>query len=396
MNLAGEWIVGGVEAKCFAYVFVLWALRELMDGRWNLVWLALGAATAFHPIVGGWSGVICVGIWLVDARRRLMQLSMLPGFAAGGLFALIGILPALMLTWNVHPDVVNESSQIYVFERLPHHLALLALPQEEATRRFAGHAVLLFLLWILSRASGAVGLTGGKPIRPLTYVTHFAWGAVLLAVIGLAIELVLYNRPDVAAKLLRYYWFRMTDFAAAMAVALQLTALVAIGVQQRRGWATPLLFVALALACGYLSITAWSRVQNPIAPADAKAPNYADWVEVCDWVAENTPPDSLFITPRLNLSFKWRTGRPEVVNRKDIPQDAPGIVEWHRRLKDIYTIKFGGQDQMVDSVSPLDTDRVRELAKKYHAQYVLSDRAQLLSLPIAFWNDEYVVYRIPD
>ena len=34
-HLAGEWVVGGVEAKCFAYVFVLLALRELVDRRWN-------------------------------------------------------------------------------------------------------------------------------------------------------------------------------------------------------------------------------------------------------------------------------------------------------------------------------------------------------------------------
>jgi hypothetical protein len=115
---------------------------------------------------------------------------------------------------------------------------------------------------------------------------------------------------------------------------------------------------------------------------------------VCEWVADHTPPDALFITPRLNCTFKWRTGRPEVVNRKDIPQDAAGIVEWSRRLKDIYTVQFAGEDQTVDSVGALGADRVRQLAKKYRASYVLSDRAQLLQLPVAFRNDEYTVYKI--
>ena len=133
---------------------------------------------------------------------------------------------------------------------------------------------------------------------------------------------------------------------------------------------------------------------NGVPPADKKVTHYDSWVDVCEWVAEHTPPDALFVTPRLNCSFKWRTGRPEVVNRKDIPQDAAGIVEWSRRLKDIYTVKFAGEDQTVDSVGALGADRVRELAKKYHARYVLSDRAQLLKLPVAFRNDEYVVYRI--
>lgn len=390
LHLAGEWVVGGVEAKCFAYAFVLMALREVMDGRWNWVWGLLGAATAFHPIVGGWSGLICVGIWLLDGRRERLPLTMMHGFAAGAMIALIGILPALALTWHVPADVVDESSQLYVFNRLPHHLAPLTLPQEELTRRVAGHALLLGAFLLLSFVTRATSSASAS----LRVVTRFAWGAVLLAVIGFSIEIAFKDNPSLAAKLLRYYWFRMTDFGAAMAVALQLTALVANGIQRRRAWAVPLLVTTVALVGWFYTYTAWTRYETRMAPADRKAADFENWVEVCDWVAANTPPNSLFITPRLNLSFKWRTGRPEVANRKDIPQDAPGIVEWHRRLTDIFTIEFGGQPQSVDSVGALGTERVLELARKYHAAYVLSDRQQLLELPTAFQNDEYVVYRI--
>lgn len=390
LHLAGEWVVGGVEAKCFAYAFVLMAIREVMDGRWNWEWGLLGAATAFHPIVGGWSGLICVGIWLLDSRRERLPLTMMPGFAAGAMIALVGILPALALTWHVPADVVDESSQLYVFDRLPHHLAPLTLPQEELTRRVAGHALLLGAFLVLSLVTRATGSASAS----LRVVTRFAWGAVLLAVIGFSIEIAFKDHPSLAAKLLRYYWFRMTDFGAAMAVALQLTSLIAEEIRRRRAWAGPLLVITLALVGWFYSYTAWTRYENRMAPADRKAADFENWVEVCDWVAANTPPNSLFITPRLNLSFKWRTGRPEVANRKDIPQDAPGIVEWHRRLKEIFTIEFGGQEQSVDSVGPLGTERVLELARKYHAAYVLSDRQQLLELPVAYQNDEYVVYRI--
>ncbi len=57
-QLAGEWVVGGVEAKSFAYGFVLLALRDLVDRRWNRMFLLLGAATAIHPLVGGWSALV--------------------------------------------------------------------------------------------------------------------------------------------------------------------------------------------------------------------------------------------------------------------------------------------------------------------------------------------------
>src|SRR5207248_1926402 len=43
-QMAGEWIVGGVEAKGFAYVLVLVALEALVRGRWTACILWLGGA----------------------------------------------------------------------------------------------------------------------------------------------------------------------------------------------------------------------------------------------------------------------------------------------------------------------------------------------------------------
>ena len=59
-NFAGEWAVGGVEAKCFAYGFVLLGLAAIARGDWRTPWLWFGAASAFHVLVGGWA-VLCGG-----------------------------------------------------------------------------------------------------------------------------------------------------------------------------------------------------------------------------------------------------------------------------------------------------------------------------------------------
>lgn len=391
-QMAGEWVVGGVEAKCFAYAFVLMALRDMVDRRWGMVCLLLGASIAFHPIVGGWSAVVCATLWLIYGRREQSFRSMLPGIIAGSIFSVIGIAPALSLTWHEPPAMVAEASRIYVFERLPHHLSILSLPSDEVVSRLLRHAAVLIALVAFGRAARRE-----MQLRP---VVRFAWGAVIIGCLGLATELAFINQPLTAAKLLRYYWFRLTDFAVPMAVALLVTNTICIGLQQKRRWATALLLVALLFTGWYLEEASRPRVESlvrhelPIPPADAKVTVYPDWVEICNWIAANTPPDALFLTPRLNQSFKWRTGRPEVVTRKDIPQDTRGIIEWYRRLKEIYYTEVAGIEQPLDSIGVLGTDRVRELAQKYHAQYVLMDRGQLLSLPIAFWNEEYVVYRI--
>lgn len=387
-HLAGEWIVGGVEAKCFAYGMVLLALREVIDGRWNRVWLLLGAAMAFHPLVGGWSLLVCGGMWLAVGRTEAPLGTMWRGLAAGALIAAPGIAPALSLTWNQPPEAVAEASRIYVFERLPHHLALLSLPREEFTQRFAGHVLLLAALavcgWIVRR-------------HPVNRVVYFAAGAAMLACGGLLMERILAEEPLLAARLLRYYWYRLSDFAAPMAAAFVATVVIAALLVDRKAGALPLLLVALGLVVCQLVPLAYRRVVNPIPPADARMASYAAWVDVCQWIAANTSTGARFLTPRLSQSFKWRTGRAEVATRKDVPQDTPGILEWNRRIKDIYYYEApAGLQGPIDSVGPLGAERVRELAKKYAADFVLSDRSQLLSLPRAYWNEEYVVYRLDE
>ncbi len=133
---------------------------------------------------------------------------------------------------------------------------------------------------------------------------------------------------------------------------------------------------------------------NPVPPADQKIRDLQAWIDACEWASENTRPDALFLTPRLNSTFKWRAGRPEVANRKDLPQDARSIAEWHRRIREIYYALIEGEEQPLDSLGILGTERVRELAEKHGADYVLMDRGQLLSLPIAYKNEEYIIYHI--
>ena len=86
-NLAGEWVIGGMEAKGFAFVLVFLGLEAFVRDRWQRAWLLLGAAAAFHVLVGGWAAV-AVGIaWLLlgiataaplhvgVARRRIAVLA---------------------------------------------------------------------------------------------------------------------------------------------------------------------------------------------------------------------------------------------------------------------------------------------------------------------------------
>jgi hypothetical protein len=411
-NLAGEWVVGGFESKCVAYVFVLLALYELASENWNRVWLLLGAASAFHVLVGGWSVVVCSGIWLRNSSAqknipqtaiRTSQLltslrSMLPGLLAGGMLALLGIVPALRLTWRRPAELVTEANRIYVFDRLPHHLAILTVPPDEVIHRLTRHGLLLValavLMWANRRIATAIESSVVASDVVLRRMTQFAWGAAILAATGLAIELTLWNDPSRASSLLRYYWFRLTDIAAPLAVALNAAALVACAFAERRRRAPWLLAAAILVAAVPMILVVRARFDNPVPPCDTSLASYEDWGDVCQWAADNTPADASFLTTRLGQSFKWRTGRREVATRKDIPQDAGSIVEWSDRLHNIYYHEVDGLLVPVDSVADLGVEHAAEMAKKYNVDYILANREPVLKLPMEYANNTYVVYRI--
>ena len=99
--------------------------------------------------------------------------------------------------------------------------------------------------------------------------------------------------------------------------------------------------VAIALTIGWIDIDRYSD-SRPRAD-QAALPNYADsedrtmatyrnWLRVCEWIKNNTPADAQFITPDQQQTFKWYAQRAEVVNWKDVPQDAQAMVDWRGRV----------------------------------------------------------------
>ncbi len=398
-HLAGEWVVGGVEAKCFSYVFVLLALKAFIEDRWPAVWIHLGVATALHALVGGWSGLILCGLWLRGGCQPPLR-KMTPALVVAGLLGFAGVWPALAMNWSAPPDVVAEANRIYVFDRLAHHLALLSKPPVWIAERAGRHAMVLALLF-LSTVTVTILRRGDKQkgaAQPeaLLRVCRFAWGAAVLVMVGLAIETIGADDPLQAAKFQRYYWYRLSDVAAPMAVALAGVGMVAAGLRARRWQAAVALLALFVVVVGSFWPVVHDRLRNPAATADRRMANPVAWEAACHWVASHTPPDAVFLVPRSANSFKWRAGRAEVVTRKDIPQDAISMVEWKRRMDDVFLQRAADRGrQYVRSLSQHGAARLRELGAKYGASYVLTDQYRSVSLPVAYRNDVYIVYSLP-
>ena len=241
-HLAGEWVAGGVEGKGFAFPFVFLGLADALRGRYNRAWIFLGLASAFHVLVGGWATaalLIALAPVVLHSPRSFVK-RFLPGLFLGGAIALLGLIPALMLDWGVDRSITDSAHQVYVFERIAHHLVASSLPWTFRLR-FA----LLAALWLLLlRLPSGDDFSGGeKKPSPESIWNRFSAAALLFAFVGLvldygsilAVDHHLCEDRRFAASLLRFYWFRLSDWVIPAAAALGGVRLLADGISNSIG-----------------------------------------------------------------------------------------------------------------------------------------------------------------
>ncbi len=414
-HMAGEWVIGGVEAKGFAYVFVLLGLEALVRDRWQRMWILFGVAAAFHVLVGGWSVVAAMIAWCCYGRERPAWISMLPSLVVGGLLALLGLVPTLALSMGVTPDVVSTANAIYVHQRLAHHLLFHQILSQRLTfdlaylgiqpivvpvshLYFLRHAALVLIGVGLCRYVQPTKPVASQPekanlqammawryVQPTTPVARLCWfvvGSVVIASIGIAIDQATMYREALAAQLLRYYWFRLSDVMVPMGVALLgALAIIQLRLTSRRSaeWALAAVILLVTLNTADVFARRWFdprpsavvQSQSHGDSSDERRGQYHDWLAVCDWIARTTPTDEVFLTPRHQQTFKWYAQRGEVVAWKDVPQDAAGVLEWRRRMDDIFPRQVRGYDLSAHS----DVELLK-LARKYHFRYIVVDRSR--------------------
>jgi hypothetical protein len=394
-SMAGEWLVGGVEAKGFAYVFVLLGLEALVRARWTGAVLLFGAASAFHVVIGGWAVVGAGVVWIASRDRPPASQMMLPSIG-GLLLALPGLLPALELSRSADPQTVAEANRIYVYERLYHHLVPQEFPVwftigDWQVLVVARHLLLITILVLL--------IFFARPLDArFSRLCGFVAAMIGITAVGMLIAMLVPVAPDFAASLLRFYWFRMSDVITPVGVALVLIEILNRYQRSRSPLHAAGLVVAILFVAANLGETIAWRQRHLRPPADAYTQNLHDWSLVCNWVKENTPKDAVFLTPRLAQTFRWYAERAEVVNRKDIPQDAEGIVEWWRRNVDIHANSDpDSPDRWRRNLAEAGSARLTVLADRYGAEYVITDAEPPLALPrVGPQSASYAIYRLSD
>lgn len=411
---SGEWAIGGFEAKSIAYPCVLIGLSAMVAGQWQKVWVWMGLAVALHPVVGGWAGLSVGLVWLVQPELKDRYVGQLRWLACGALIGLVGVIPAASGLSGPDREGGVVASQVHVFMRLAHHMCPRAFAVQ---RHWAGGASLLALIVVtmLWRAlgSGQRHVQGGS--RGTGLLLQCAWVSVLFSLMGWAIDQFLApSRPDIASKLLRFYWFRWSDVAVPLVWTLTAWQICLSLRQSPRkdrsesayGPAVSLgVLATLLVGVGHVrarwndSIPAADKlVVDSVGPNQVATDRYVDWLAVCRWIRENAPEDSLWLTPKYQQTFKWHAGRAEVVCWKDVPQDNASVLEWYRRIQGCEPPR-----DPTGKVRQWTTEEVLELSAEYGFRWILVDRTvqtKPLNLeimyPINIENRSFAVFRISD
>jgi hypothetical protein len=243
-------------------------------------------------------------------------------------------------------------------------------------------ALAALAVWLTRTGDGS-----GGEWRPdaLRRVMRFALIALIGNCIGLSINLFLSNEPLRAATLLRYYWFRQADAVIPAAVALALVC-VAIELRRRSSRSAQLATAIIVLLCSahLVRVTA-ERWRTPFPPAIARMHDPVAWVAACEWIRDHASPDDKCLIPRHAQSFKWYASRADVVNWKDIPQDAKSVVQWFARIEDVFpTVEFDGERYILGSPEQWGAVRALRVAHNYGADYIIARSEPPLGLREVF------------
>ncbi len=396
---AGEWLVGGLEAKVFAWGFVLLAFGLMLRGRDRPMALLLGLATSFHVLVGGYAFMTVLGWLIFRQKTRLLNFRefgfILLFYLAGSALGIMSVLEQLLVT---SPTGALLPSFIYVFLRLPHHLNPLS---------WASNCWVNFIVYLLILASsvGVIWLNWlNQRAEELSEQYAARMGLFQLTLISLIpFVLGLAIAPfDSQGRFLQYYPFRLGDIMLPLNACLLFACALQLSFTGKKTrW---VLAVGCTLLLTWIVIPQLSLFQSDfrelsLFPSVQQEGN-AEWKDVCDWIRSNTPKDAVIVSPPVDFdNFTWMAERPILAKYKLMAQNKEGIIEWYNRLRDL-SGEFRGVNvlrsfnkQLSDGYNRLTTEQAEALMAKYQASYLVTRIEHRLELPIAYRNPSYVLYK---
>ena len=396
---AGEWIVGGLEAKAVAYGLILMAIALMLAGRYLGMALLLGLATSFHVLVGGWAFLTTLGWFCLRPSTRLSKLrEIYPLLLLLYLAASAVALPSVVQQFASTPTDAIAPSYIYVFLRLSHHLNPFAWHWLVWTKLIISLLLFRATLVRIKRQADLQGWSETDFAR--LGLAEFALVSLIPSVCGLAIAPF-----DLQGHWLQYYPFRFADVILPLTTCLLIACVFEYrslaGGKRLKSLVCIVLLVVFGaqtalFAQDLLLLRQFPSQQQEVDP---------QWKVMSEWIRSHTPEDAIIVSHPIELAnFTWLTERSTIAKFKLFPQTQAQILEQYERLDDLSGhhlaayVKGGlvNKRETMQVLSAgfvqLSTSQAEALMNKYCASFFLTNVKHNLNLEVAYRYDPYILY----
>jgi hypothetical protein len=113
------------------------------------------------------------------------------------------------------------------------------------------------------------------------------------------------------------------------------------------------------------------------------------------WARTQTPVDTLFLTPPSMGWFRLIARRAVVSDTKSPPLQPALLVEWYRRLCATVQLADAKTHELVEAHwGELSPAQLEDVARSFHADYIVVLASTHLAGTPAYANDEWAVYRV--
>ena len=373
--VGGEWVFGTFEAKCIAYALLFLGLNGFLQQSVILPSILLGLACSFHPLVGLWA-MLAVGLTFFALRLPIGIILKFAGYTA--LFALPGFIPLLLALFAGG----SEPAEIWKF------MALVVIPYHFDPYYFGQRKRLLLLLAILLGFNWLHYRAGGKsPALRLLIVFQMFLG--LFFVLGFLARLtenykllILMPCRLFPVLLPLFFFFCLISTLHQWSSIKGGKRLMVVGLLALAAFGNPVTLFVNRVTYHY---ELWTRQEEDVQKA-------------FKWIANNTPPDSVIISPPWRGDSFYHTRRAQVASWW-LPR-FDRLTEWRERLEslggDVSSVKDGTTrsrvKHMEEHYNQLTATDIAFLREKYGTDYLVSS-AQY-SYPVLLNAGTYKVYAL--
>jgi len=417
---AGEWVFGSASSKPVSYGFVFLALNALLKEKIIQSGCYSGLALCFHIIVGFWSAV---AIFLAAIIKGLETFGVRKIMIAAIIFCILGSLihgPVLYKYYVKNAHLMQSESQSIVRHlQIAEISVLIANPFHLDPYFFLTKVKYLLVLGFFIVAYILLNKTlEAKQFRFIS-VFWVASGAFFAA--GLLARHCDYY------KLLMLYPFRLGDGLMPVFFWISVSMYFQSHLEKYRGgrWLLILLVPLIISLSSLFKATydasprdklvvsvKWNAMvrTEPMLTINLFKERVDEWrkriiltvvndsEEIQLWIRNNSPRNSLFITPPWDFSFALRAERAQFVFYKSVPVDEK-IYDWLERMTLLNRGKFERYGyymlgQLKNNYPRLTTAEISYIREKYSVDYILTYSNVYLDFELIKKNDSYRLYRL--